>query len=262
MYWKAVLGRRKAVVALALYWLTLFVLTHIPVPQVMRNARMSDKSLHFLGYLILTFLLWSAVRPGEKVRWHRATVWWMLALLAVYGICDEVLQYFVAGRSMDLMDFLADMIGAAAALGLLTVLSFWPASLIVAGTTIYTLAVFTRANLTSLLPVTMTAFHLVTHAVFTFLWMGYLGRRLSPRRSVLAWTAASVSAPTALVLVTRVSAMLSGKAFESRALVAAGAGILGAVTVTSAMRLLGRKPASRAMVPPPDHRIAPARESL
>lgn len=238
----AVPGRRKAALVLALYWLTLFVLTHIPVPQVIRNARMSDKSLHFLAYLILTFLLWSAVRPGERVRWYKAVVWWMLALLVVYGICDEVLQYYVAGRSMDLWDFLADVIGAVSALGLLTVFSFWPTSLIVAGTTIFTLAVFTRANLTSLLPVTITVFHLATHAVFTFLWMGYLGQWLTPRRIGLRWVAASVSLPMALVLVTKVGAMISGKTFEGWTLVAAGVGILGAVAVMSAICPLGSRP--------------------
>ena len=153
----AFLRRQKAVVAvLVLYWPTLFVLAHIPVPQVVRRAHVYDKSLHLLAYMILTFLLWSAIKPLERVRWRRAAVWCLLAVVAVYGVCDEWLQHHIGSRSMDPTDFVADVIGAVAALGLLTVLSFWPTSVIIAGTTIYTLAVFTRANLTALLPVTMT----------------------------------------------------------------------------------------------------------
>jgi len=76
----AFLWRQKAVVAvLVLYWPTLFVLAHIPVPQVVRRAHVYDKSLHLLAYMILTFLLWSAIKPLERVCWRRAAVWCLLA---------------------------------------------------------------------------------------------------------------------------------------------------------------------------------------
>jgi len=226
----AFLRRQKLVTAaLVLYWPTLFVLAHIPTPQVVRKAHMYDKSLHLLAYMILTFLLWSAIRPREKVHWRRATVWCLLAIVAVYGVCDEYLQHFVADRSMDPRDFVADVIGAVAALGMLTVLPFWPTSVIVAGTTIYTLAVFTRASLTALLPVTGTMFHLMTHAVFTLLWIGYLRQRAHPQRTGPLWVVASVSLPLALVAVTKASTMIAGKAFEGWDMIAAVAGIFGAV---------------------------------
>lgn len=237
------LWRRKAVIAtLALYWPTLFVLAHIPVPQVVRKAHMYDKSLHLLAYVILTFLLWSAIKPLERVCWRRAAVWCLLVGVAVYGVCDEVLQHFVADRSMDPKDFVADILGTVAALGLLTVLSFWPTSVIIAGTTIYTLAVFTRANLTALLPVTMTMFHLMTHAVFTLLWMGYLHDRSRLPRDRALWVVTSVSVPLALVVVTKASTVISGKAFEGWDVIAAAAGILGAVAaIWIAGALLARK---------------------
>jgi hypothetical protein len=174
--------------------------------------------------MILTFLLWSAIKPAEKVRWRGFFVWVLLAVVAAYGVCDEWLQHVVAYRSMDPKDFVADILGAVAALGLLTVLSFWPTCVIIAGTTIYTLAVFTRANVTALLPVTMTAFHLITYAVFTVLWMGYLHQRPYPPR-----VAVSLAMPLALVVVTKASAMMTGKAFEGWDVIAAVVGILGAV---------------------------------
>lgn len=233
----AFLRRQKVVtVALVLYWPALFVLAHIPIPQVVRKAHMYDKSLHLLAYMILTFLLWSAIKPREKVHWRRAAVWCLLAIVTVYGVCDEYLQHFVADRSMDPRDFVADVIGAVAALGILTVLPFWPASVIVAGTTIYTLAVFTRANLTALLPVTMTVFHLVTHAIFTLLWIGYLRQRSYPQRTGPLWIVVSVSLPLALVAVTKASTLISGKAFEGWDMIAAVVGILGAV---AAIRIAG-----------------------
>jgi len=236
--------RQKAVIAvLVLYWPTLFVLAHIPVPQVIRQAHTYDKSLHLLAYMILTFLLWSAIKPLERVRWRRPAVWCLLALVVVYGMCDEWLQYKIGSRSMDPRDLVADVIGAVATLGMLTVLSFWPISVIIAGTTIYTLAVFTRANLTALLPVTMTAFHLITHAVFTLLWIGYLRQRLYLRRNSRLWVAASLSLPLALVVITKASATISGKAFEGWDVIAAVIGIFGAVAAIWMAGVLQRRTA-------------------
>jgi len=234
--------RQKAVIAaLVLYWPTLFILAHIPVPEVVRAAHMSDKSLHLLAYLMLTFLLWSAIRPVEKVRWRKAAVWWILAVVLIYGVCDEVLQNLVADRTMDPLDYLADVAGTVTALGVLAIMPFWPASVLITGATIYTLAVITRANLTALLPVTMTLFHLSTHAVFTFLWMGCLRQWLDSKRNIGLWLAASISLPLLLVLVTRVSAVISGKVFEPSDTISAVAGILAAMLIVSAVTLLTRR---------------------
>jgi VanZ family protein len=236
------LRRQKGIIAtLALYWPTLFVLGHIPVPHIVRRAHMSDKSLHFLAYMILTFLLWSAIRPREKVRWHKALVWCLLAAIAVYGVCDECLQYFVTDRSVDARDYLADLAGAAAALALLTVCPFWPASVVIAGATIYTLAVFTRANVTALLPVTMGVFQVTTYAVFTLLWIGCMRQALSLRRNSLLWFAASASLPGALLVATEASATLSGKPFVGEDAIAATAGILGTIAAIFIAGVLERR---------------------
>lgn len=238
--------RQKAVIAaLALYWPALFVVAHIPTPQVVRRAHMYDKSLHLLAYMILTFLLWSAIWPTQRVQWRRVAVWWLLFAVAVYGVCDEWLQHYVADRSTDPEDFAADMIGAAVALGMLTFLSFWPTAVILAGTTIYTLAVFTRANLTALLPVAMPVFHLMTHAVFTLLWIGYLHQWPHRQRSGPRWVVVWLSLPLALVVVTKASTMLSGKAFEGWDVVAAVAGIFGAVAASGMAGVIRRRATER-----------------
>ena len=91
--------------ALILYWPVLFIVAHIPIPQLVRRAHVSDKSLHFVAYLILVFLLWFAINPQSKVNWRRAAVWWVLLVIAGYGIADELLQNFVSGRSCDVRDF-------------------------------------------------------------------------------------------------------------------------------------------------------------
>lgn len=228
----AMVRRQKTLIAaLVLYWPTLFILTHIPIPDVVRRAHVSDKSLHFLSYMILTFLLWSALRPFEKVHWRRPAAWclWLAAL--VYALADEYLQSFVAGRSPDPHDLLANAAGAFAGLAIPALVSFGPGSLIVTGTTIYTLAVFTRANLTRLLPVTSTALHLATYGLFTLLWIGYLGPSSPGKRSRRNWLLRASSVPMALLVVTKVSAIVSGKELEGWEIVAAASGILGGIVI-------------------------------
>ena len=243
----AMVRRQKAVIAaLVLYWPTLFVLAHIPIPEVVRRADVSDKSLHVLMYMILTFLLWSALKPQSKTNWRHLAPWLTLAVVLVYALCDEYLQRFVAGRSMDAHDLVADVVGAVAALVVVSIFSFWPALLIVTATTIYTLAVFTRANLTELLPVTSTLFHLGTYSFFTLQWIACLRSKFAIRRPDRRWLGMSLIAPLSLLLITKASALISGKAFEGWDIVAAAVGVLGTVTIWS---ILARPRANRANRP-------------
>lgn len=112
-----VLSRRRklTIISLLLYWSGVFILTYIPVPQLVYKAQVSDKSLHFLVYLVLVFLLWFAISPNKKVNWRKAAVWWVLFVVVWYGVVDEWLQSYV-GRTCDIMDFFADLAGTLAGL--------------------------------------------------------------------------------------------------------------------------------------------------
>jgi VanZ family protein len=78
----------------------------------------SDKAGHSIGYAMLGALV---LRALARARWNNVT--WKTALLAVaittvYGVSDEWHQAFVPGRSPDPFDVVADMTGAATAVGL------------------------------------------------------------------------------------------------------------------------------------------------
>ncbi len=237
--------QRTLILALALYWPAIFVLTHIPIPEVVREAHVSDKSLHFLTYMILAFLFWSALKPADRADWRRPTAWLVLLVVMVYAVCDESLQYFVAGRSPDPEDLLANAVGALAGLAALAAFSFWPASLVVTGASIYTLAIFTRANLTHLLPVTDAALHLITYGLFTLLWIGYMADSSPWKKPDRGWFVRSLIAPGGLLLVTKVSAVVSGKELEAWEIMAATAGILGVIATIFALRLASQRKAKQ-----------------
>jgi len=233
--------RKIMAVLLALYWPTLFVFAHIPVPRVVREAGVSDKSLHFFMYLMLIYLLWFAVRGDEKVNWRRAGPWWMLAVVAVYGILDEWSQSFVAGRSCDAQDFFADAAGTLTGLILFSVFALRPAGLLVATAVIFGMT--TRTDLAELMPVTSAIFHLSAYATFTALWVQYIQHSqpaIRPPGSEIKWLTAAFAAPTALLLIVKLFSVIFGRAFALRDMLISAGGI-GAVVAVVYLTALFRR---------------------
>ncbi|MHB9070715.1 MAG: VanZ family protein [Sedimentisphaerales bacterium] len=113
--------RKLFSVVLAIYWIGIFVVTHIPVPRWTRNMGMSDKTMHFVAYMLFGFLLWFAFSFEEKANWRKLKPWLILIILLLYGVADEILQRFVH-RGTDVLDFAADICGAAAAMLTVTLL--------------------------------------------------------------------------------------------------------------------------------------------
>jgi len=98
-------ARIAVIVLLILYWLALFVGTHLP-PGVGGGVEIPDKVLHFSGFAGLGGLLAFAA-PNR--RWRTLLACWLLAV--GYGAVDELTQPIV-GRDDDIWDFVADTAGA------------------------------------------------------------------------------------------------------------------------------------------------------
>ncbi|MFQ5586510.1 MAG: VanZ family protein, partial [Thermodesulfobacteriota bacterium] len=104
---------------LRLFWLPLvaymgliFYLSSRPdLPDVMPGLTFGDKVAHLAAYALLA-VLW--VRALEK-RWTAIDEkrLFIIAVLCtgLYGISDEIHQYFVPGRSADFLDAIADIAG-------------------------------------------------------------------------------------------------------------------------------------------------------
>lgn len=96
----------------AIAWaLTLFVLSSIPdLSSPIDITEWDDKIEHFVAYAILGVLLVRALavyRPQPNAQDFRIA----LILGILFGMTDELHQYFVPGRFMDFIDFVADAIG-------------------------------------------------------------------------------------------------------------------------------------------------------
>ncbi|HIJ52201.1 MAG TPA: VanZ family protein [Planctomycetes bacterium] len=223
--------QKLIIIPLLIYWPLIFVLAHVPIPQLVRKAGVSDKIIHFIAYLTLVFLLWFAISPDRKVSWRRAAVWWVLLVTVWYGVVDEVLQSFVAGRSCDVRDFFADLAGVTTGLILFAFFSFWPAFLVVTGITIFALSNLTRVNLADLLPVTNMAFHLFAYPFFAMLWIQNMHLFLPLKASKPKWLIAASALPIGLLVAVELYSVISGKDFRLQDVIIAAVGIA-AVVIT------------------------------
>lgn len=108
---------RIATIVLVVYWLALFTATHVPGGlHDTRHLLPTDKIAHLTGYTLLALLLAWTVLGREQITIRRAVVLW--AIVATYGIFDEITQGFVPRRSPDPKDWIADAIGAVLGLAL------------------------------------------------------------------------------------------------------------------------------------------------
>ena len=227
--------QKIAACVLVLYWPALFVLAHVPIPQVVQEADVSDKAPHFLAYLVLTFLIWSAASGDRKVKWRRAAPWLVLFVIVIYGIFDERLQSYVAGRSCDVRDFFTDLAGALAGLVLSSFLTFWPVGLLVAAALIFGVTNITRVNLADLLPVTNAVFHLVAYAILTVLWINCMHLFPAAKAPKVKWLIVAFSGPAGFLMIVKFFSVITGKDFAFYDIIIS----LGAIAAVVAVFYLG-----------------------
>ncbi len=103
-------------IALACYWLALFIATHVPSDIPVPAGSGIDKLVHaaaFAGLAAILAVAWQAI-TGQRKLHHLLWAW--LALI-LYAALDERTQILV-GRHGTVTDWLADAAGAAIGLTL------------------------------------------------------------------------------------------------------------------------------------------------
>jgi hypothetical protein len=202
-----ILRRHKYILwSLGIYWPALFMSTHLPVPQIVNQSGMSDKLMHLLAYMALMVFVWLAISPYEKVRWSRAKVWLLLAVVVWYGAFDEWTQGYV-GRETDVVDFCYDLGGSLMGLGILSILSFWPTMLTVS--TIFIFIITNRSLLLNLYPdwYLNTAFHLTAYTALTLIWIQHLDRLPGFRRKHWTWPIVAMVLPLGLLAAVKLAGL-------------------------------------------------------
>ena len=94
------------------FCLLLFIQSSFPSPIKEPDVPFFDKYLHLLAYAILGALFYRAYAT-QRIGGNKSKVAVLSILSAgLYGISDEIHQYFVPGRNADIMDAAVDFIGA------------------------------------------------------------------------------------------------------------------------------------------------------
>jgi VanZ family protein len=108
------------------YWLpvvvlcaAIFIQSSFPSPEALPTFPFSDKLMHAAAYGLLAALICRATNSHARwrCRWQRIFLTGVIAA-SLYGLSDEWHQSFVAARSSDAADFLADVAGSIVGSGL------------------------------------------------------------------------------------------------------------------------------------------------
>ncbi|MCI0335546.1 MAG: VanZ family protein [Planctomycetes bacterium] len=97
--------------ALACYWLALFIGSHMPIERIPLSGGTADKFAHVAAFAVLAviFAITWQVSAGRLMTRHLVWAW---VVIALYGALEEVTQP-LAGRVASIWDWLADASGAA-----------------------------------------------------------------------------------------------------------------------------------------------------
>ena len=208
------LWRKKiTIILLIIYWSVLLILAHIPIPQLIRKAGVSDKSLHFLAYLILTYLFWFSISPYEKVNWRKFSVWLVLIIITIYGSIDELVQKYV-GRTCDAMDIAANLAGTLMGLFIFSFLTFWPSALIVTGIVIFCMTNIMRTNLVDLLPVISSMINPIAYSIFTAIWLQNMTFLFLRNALKLKFFLFAIGPPIGFLITVKIFSLILGRDFR------------------------------------------------
>ena len=97
---------------LILYCVLIYIQSDYPSPEKLPSFEFMDKALHFVAYGVMGILFYRAYQT-LRIKNHRQ----MLILLSMvsaslYGISDEIHQHFIPYRNADILDVIADILGA------------------------------------------------------------------------------------------------------------------------------------------------------
>jgi VanZ family protein len=103
---------RLVFLALAIAWASvIFYLSSQPSIDTPSLFPGQDKLFHMIAFGVLGFFLMGGMKTASN-GYRTRQVWFVVALVMLYGLLDEFHQYFVPGRDADILDALADAAGS------------------------------------------------------------------------------------------------------------------------------------------------------
>ena len=113
---------RLDLVALCIYWLAIFIISHIPKQYVPRNVEISGITLHLVAYFLLTLLVFINAGLFGRVSLLSKKTYLLIGVIAAYAAVDEWLQVYIEGRHGSPIDWGIDVAACVLCVALLAIL--------------------------------------------------------------------------------------------------------------------------------------------
>jgi VanZ family protein len=103
--------------------LTIFLLSHTPHPEFPKIGIVwEDKIAHLIAYFVFGISLILFIITNHKNIHFKSIVIVTLSFGAFYGLSDEFHQYFIPGRDVEFLDWVADTVGISLSLLFINIL--------------------------------------------------------------------------------------------------------------------------------------------
>jgi VanZ family protein len=102
---------------LIVYCLAIYMQSSRPSPAHMPDVKFFDKILHFAAYGLMGVLFFRAYETLPLKNYKNLLILFSIGSAILFGISDEIHQYFVPFRQADIMDAVANSIGSICSVG-------------------------------------------------------------------------------------------------------------------------------------------------
>jgi hypothetical protein len=223
---------------LIFYWVGVFFATHIPIPYWTTKMGVSDKTMHFAAYMILTLLLWLSTSFEKKANWKKIRPWLFLGIVMIYGIFDELSQYFIKNRSVDPYDLIANFLGTTAAMAMVTIMPCQHAAMMLFIICPVFLPALVRSNLIAQGSMAEIAAYATGFVIITIAWFQYFSSVHKLNLKQLKYIPIFFAGPAGTVAILKIHAVLTNKPMGKTAILSAFAAIILTLIILS---LVSRK---------------------
>jgi VanZ family protein len=97
---------------LVVYCLAIYIQSDFPASEHLPSFEFSDKILHFFAYAVMGVLFYRAYQTLRIKGDPRMLILLSVVSATLYGISDEIHQYYVPFRDAEILDALANFLGA------------------------------------------------------------------------------------------------------------------------------------------------------
>ena len=102
-----------------IFAVVIFIVSNGPMPDLPKlGIQWEDKILHFIAYAFLGFSTILFIKANFQKLNKKQIIIWSIIITSIYGLSDEIHQYYVPGRYSEFLDWFADFLGACFSAGI------------------------------------------------------------------------------------------------------------------------------------------------